>query len=105
MKQFVWILIIAVGVFIGITAKDKYDTYQLQQYLKEQVAQFQAQTKHFNELTAAAQAKQKKAEFSKSALCAMNVDSGNCICRHKKSGLKISMSKDECITRSRQITW
>ncbi len=35
-------------------------------------------------------------------LCRMYADSGQCICRHRKTGERLSISYDECVSRARK---
>ena len=95
-KGFFWIAVIAIGVFIGIFAYDKYQVFQLELATRQALEEIQTQQKNAEEQMRRRSEINQKTEFLKSTLCAINEDTGKCVCIHKKTGMKISKTQSEC---------
>lgn len=107
-----WVLIIAVGVFLGIFLHDRITEYRERLAVQEMLGQMQMEAdraqmkadqvrkKHLVE-----KEKIKANELYRNTACAINVDTDVCLCIHEKTGAKISLSQNECKKRAKQITW
>ena len=122
-KELKWVLIIAVGVFVGIFAYDRYLTYQAEKALQEfsnsmnsvlqaQTAQTQkilqaskARAQELERQRQASEVRRQKLEFEKTTACGINEDEGTCKCINMETGAKVSVAYQECTRRAREITW
>jgi hypothetical protein len=48
------------------------------------------------------QAQRQRDELDRNTLCAMNTDSGKCVCLHRETGRRISIEHAECVARASQ---
>lgn len=115
-KEFTQGLILAVAVFLGIYAYEKYTVYRAQVMMEQALREFQHS---IQEATAKSQQrsaelrrqtevrKQEKlrAEYDKNTACAINEDTNVCKCLNMKTGAAVKVADNDCLARARQITW
>jgi len=112
LQKGVWVVLIAVGVFLGIFAYEKFAEYRVEIALQEMVKKQELQNANSQKKLVAQQnekrAEQNKkisAQLYKDTACAINNDTNSCTCIHEKTGGKISHTVAECEKRAKQITW
>ena len=103
-KGLYWIVLIAIGVFLGIYLHARYEEYQTRVALEQAAQQTMELLEEQRKREEAMQADRARARLERNTLCAMNADSGKCSCIHKETGQKISMSYQECVTRASSPT-
>jgi len=107
-KQFTWIVLIALGVFLGIFAYERYAAFRLeleaQELLEAMQAEQQAANLKFEELERQREVgreAERQLEFDQTTACGMSEDKGTCSCLSTKTGAMVSLSHQECLQRAR----
>jgi len=114
-KEIRWILLIALGVFLGMFAYEKYSVYRTQLAIQEfvetvsEAVQAQSATVQANHSAVKRQQdlkieQERRAEFDRTTACGVNEDKGTCSCLSTTTGAMISISHQECLERARAGT-
>jgi hypothetical protein len=95
-KGLIWIVIIAIGVFIGIYAYGEYQEYRLELATRQALEEIQIEQQRVAEQMKLRSEQNRQSDIRKNTLCALNEDTGKCTCIHKKTGMKVSKTQAEC---------
>jgi uncharacterized protein HemX len=105
MNKGVLILLIAIGVFLGVFAYEKFTEYRFNRELAAiQQRESQKAEARRNEREERARNAKAKEDYKNTA-CAINENTKSCSCIDKRNGAKIVLAKPECEKRAREITW
>lgn len=115
-KEFTQGLVLAVAVFLGIYAYEKYTVYRAQVIMEKALGEYQhsiqqataksqQRSAELKLQTEARKQEKLRAEFDKTTACAINEDTNVCKCLNMKTGAVVKVLDDDCRTRARQITW
>ena len=100
MKSVLWIIGIAIGVFLGMLAYEQYTAYRVEQQIAQMLEGQAAAQKATNARRVVELERQRKSRLEANTLCAMNNDTQKCVCIHEETGIKISKTHDECVARA-----
>lgn len=95
-KGLAWIFIIAIGVFVGIFAYEKYQEYRIEFAARQAMVEIQNQQQRAAEQSKLKMRQSRQTEIRRNTLCALNEDTGKCSCIYSKTGIKVSKSQAEC---------
>lgn len=117
-KPVLWVVIIAVGVFAGSFAYEKFTQYRLEKALQQGVAEFSRTIEKINKDEQAARQqrelarqtrerekqRQAAAEVYRDTACAINTDTQTCSCISMKTGARVQIQQADCAKRANEIT-
>jgi hypothetical protein len=74
------------------------------QAVKSVSASSSTQIQRLNQQRELQQALRQRDELERNTLCAMNVDSGKCVCLHRDTGRRIPLTHAQCVSRASQAS-
>jgi len=106
-KGIYWVVVVALGVFIGLFAFEQFKGYQErtvhQQAIEEQQAipnQENAAQQAVKDWRPGEREQQQKKKPVQNTVCTMDANTDNCICIDKETGNRIPKTPYECVLRA-----